>query len=37
MAKPDSCIRMTSLPPLTILAMPKPFRGHIGIIQRNAK
>ncbi len=22
--------------PLTILAMPKPFRGHIGIIQRNA-
>ena len=27
---------MTSSPPLTILAMPKPFRGHIGIIQRNA-
>ena len=27
---------MTSMPPLTILAMPKPFRGHIGIIQRNA-
>jgi hypothetical protein len=25
-----------SMPPLTILAMPKPFRGHIGIIQRNA-
>jgi len=24
------------MPPLTILAMPKPFRGHIGIIQRNA-
>jgi len=22
--------------PITILAMPKPFRGHIGIIQRNA-
>src|SRR6266478_5202090 len=27
---------MTSSPPLTILAMPKPFRSHIGIIQRNA-
>jgi hypothetical protein len=27
---------MTSSPQLTILAMPKPFRGHIGIIQRNA-
>ena len=27
---------MTSTLPLTILAMPKPFRGHIGIIQRNA-
>jgi hypothetical protein len=25
-----------STPPLTIIAMPKPFRGHIGIIQRNA-
>lgn len=23
-------------PPLTLLAMPKPFEGHIGIIQRNA-
>lgn len=23
-------------PPLTVLAMPKPFRDHIGIIQRNA-
>src|SRR5580704_7092118 len=23
-------------PPLTLLAMPKPFDGHIGIIQRNA-
>ncbi len=23
-------------PPLTILGMPKPFRGHIGNIQRNA-
>ena len=22
--------------PITILAMPKPFRGHVGIIQRNA-
>jgi hypothetical protein len=27
---------MTGTLPLTILAMPKPFRGHIGIIQRNA-
>src|SRR5882724_1552155 len=27
---------MTSSPPFTILAMPKPFLGHIGIIQRNA-
>ena len=27
---------MTSPKPLTILAMPKPFRGHIGVIQRNA-
>src|SRR5713226_2939442 len=27
---------MTSIPPLTILSMPKPFRNHIGIIQRNA-
>src|ERR1700730_6551637 len=27
---------MTSIPPVTILAMPKPFSGHIGIIQRNA-
>jgi hypothetical protein len=36
MAVPDSCIHMTSPPTLTIIAMPKPFRGHIGIIQRNA-
>ena len=27
---------MTSTSPLTIIAMPKPFRGHIGIIQLNA-
>jgi hypothetical protein len=27
---------MTSTLQLTIIAMPKPFRGHIGIIQRNA-
>jgi hypothetical protein len=27
---------MTSTAPLTILAMPKPFRGHIDTIQRNA-
>jgi hypothetical protein len=27
---------MISPQPLTILAMPKPFQGHIGIIQRNA-
>jgi hypothetical protein len=25
-----------SRPPLTLFAMPKPFEGHIGIIQRNA-
>ena len=25
-----------SSPMLTLLAMPKPFRGHIGVIQRNA-
>jgi hypothetical protein len=36
MAVPDSCISMINTPPITILAMPKPFRGHIGIIQRNA-
>jgi hypothetical protein len=27
---------MKSSAPLTILAMPKPFAGHIGVIQRNA-
>jgi hypothetical protein len=27
---------MTEAMPITILAMPKPFRGHIGTIQRNA-
>src|SRR5712691_11902394 len=27
---------MSSTAPLTILAIPKPFAGHIGIIQRNA-
>jgi hypothetical protein len=27
---------MTEAKPITILAMPKPFRGHIGTIQRNA-
>jgi hypothetical protein len=27
---------MTSIPPVTILAMPKQFHDHIGIIQRNA-
>jgi len=36
MAISDICIRMTSTPPLTVIAMPKHFRGHFGIIQRNA-
>ncbi|HKN74644.1 MAG TPA: hypothetical protein VJW94_05675 [Candidatus Acidoferrum sp.] len=27
---------MSTSPPITILATPKPFKGHIGIIQRNA-
>jgi hypothetical protein len=27
---------MTEAKPITILGMPKPFRGHIGTIQRNA-
>ncbi len=27
---------MTEAMPITILAMPKPFHDHIGIIQRNA-
>jgi hypothetical protein len=27
---------MTEPTPLTLLGMPKPFRGHIGVIQRNA-
>jgi hypothetical protein len=27
---------MTGTKPITILGMPKPFRGHIGTIQRNA-
>jgi hypothetical protein len=27
---------MSEAMPITILAMPKPFRGHIGVIQRNA-
>ena len=27
---------MTEVMSITILAMPKPFRGHIGVIQRNA-
>lgn len=28
--------REEDTPPLTIFGMPKPFRGHIGVIQRNA-
>lgn len=27
---------MMKPPPVSILAMPKPFKGHIGVIQRNA-
>ena len=27
---------MSEATSITILAMPKPFKGHIGVIQRNA-